>query len=965
MKSPSITAFQTGSTPEKTLSILYARHSHELNPWFYSREKVVKIAGNVFGLLSLVSGFRCFHASVWLTDLPSVIKKTVFGYSLLTAGFIAFSFFCMKKKTFWNDPAFIAKRGVEAALYIRENKLGYLAIQQKYGQEINRFKILLKNDLIDLLKDEISHVSNYTQFIKRNGNSALYLFPPKELRELFQKECQRLKCATKFFLSSFIEEKKYFQISDETLLGWVLNAQINDVLMMEEDYFTFREKHPEIKFLRLSEDQKLRLKKIFLCECGNSEQALIKILETYKKDIEFFDIAREEIAKVILPRDAKNPAISYATFKERIGEESIDRVLIINSSLKFILKEKFLKSPYSFMISHSAMEDYFAIGITDVQEIFDVIKSDISKLSYDDLIRKHTPSFFNDWVFTGEEAEQVKSKLLAKIEKKGEGLLSINALYQTEISKLGISKSELSKIILPGEVRKCKSFEEFEKRNGSQAHLDLLNVSKDFKAELQELFFKEMTPHQFLSEKYINVGNEIGLKIEDIHKFVELKCNEQPYLELRPLLNHKFNLSDRIKARLQEKLHDFILACDIEMIKALKNDSIFFNIPLAQLYIERWKAMSMIKILTTEFEAFKTQITLLGQAALDWASQKTIKEIEKEGFSFQEILMNYSSCFSLNILTKNSKINDKEIYAMANIAIEKAESFEIICSNYHESIFVLATNVKSKINFYLRENSKRILKGEDHLYNSIIKEHKLISDYQGCDILRFQDKYKDICEANTERILQTNSLHLDFCLRKKMDLTSQLNKAKIMINQEKLEFDKCHKEHNSLIAKMESQEKELTLLEEFVKNNSKTEKELEKELQEVKAKKEEIIKPVPVQGIIEALNQPKETKEILDKLNTSQKKIEEDLSKLKKANDLSLLKDNVQILRKKFEPLKLKKKEEEYEQAYSQYQLVEKNIIDKLIWLDQKLAKDLSKDKEIFYEAQLKLQKEFCNHFAN
>ncbi len=451
MKSTSSTPFSVNDWSSKGHKTLLSRQLSALDPWFYSRKSIIRIAGSIFAGLTFCSTYKTVHTALWLVDVPSVIKRAVCGYSLLTVYLATSSFFCFRKNEFWNDPVFRATKGAEAAKDIQTNKLGFLAINSKYGTKISAYNILVAAELKELLKNEHSNCKTYQEFKDRNGNENLQLFDREGLTKLILEECRTSSLDSTTLLSSFSFEREKLGLHSDEILRAALNGQIQNVLANNEDYFTFRKRHHRVDLLELKDFEKVKLKKLFLVELPGQNNGVNEIFDRLAEDIKLFQVTRLEIEQKILPIEASkefDPRIAYNMFKRRNGENSVIRLIKIDQSAAEIMRIKFFGSSFKIMTYKDFASDFSSLGIT-IEDVDASVRRDISNLSYDEFVKKHTHSIFTDWKFTESDINELKPKLLDKIKGETHSLKSVHLIYAQQIKALLVADTEINTLILP------------------------------------------------------------------------------------------------------------------------------------------------------------------------------------------------------------------------------------------------------------------------------------------------------------------------------------------------------------------------------------------------------------------------------------------------------------------------------------------------------------------------------------
>ncbi len=950
-------------TLSQGLNSLYTRQNIQLKPWFYSKESTTKIAGSVLAGLSLFSTYKTVHAVLWLTDLPNVIKRTAFGYTASTILLIASTILCFHKKEFWYDPAFRAKRGVEAADDIRKNGLGLVDILSKYGSEIKNYKILSERDFENLLVNEPKNCKNYQQFKTRNGNNNLFLFDSDALVQLIQKECEASKSDSNTLLNSLKRETIHLKIPDTDILSWALNSQIKDVLDNKTDYFAFRTKHNRVDLLKLESVDIDKLKRKFLAEISDLNKSVTHISKIYRDDMWLFGITLEEIEKVILPLEATREVdkkMTYIYFKFRNGENSVNRLIEINPSFREIMKLKFFNSPFAVMCSESSAKDYSSLGITK-NDIYNAVREDMILLKYEEFVIKHSYSIFSEWVFTAADIAHLKPKFLESIKEEslgGRALIGIQSEYSQQIKGLDVSENELNAIILPLEVRRCKTYAQFETRNGPNAHSALLKINGDYKSNLHDLF-RTLPLHVMTNKHYLEIGRSMGFQMEDIRIFVDKNAEDLTYPEFKKQFgealfgNNRSLLSDQQKATLRDKLSQHVRTCSVAEIESLKEDAAIFDMSLIQLYAERWKHMRMDKIIESEFEVFKVQIQTNRELRPKIWREKTLNELK--GLTLQEVIQKYKVCFELGILKRKHGV--PKFFELADGAAKSSPRFEELCSNYNLFILDLfephCTSLNELVKDYLLRHSDTLLEGKPLEYYAALQDKNIIKMATNSNVRDHIKNYGSMKSEHEKKLKVIKKLNEVMCegiesvfRKNKKIITDKLSYSKGNLEEKEKNFSAHSKYYEALSLEISVLENEIEELEGFNSDPS-SQKKLEANIANYRKELTELQRPVPVQGLRATLLSDSDKDKQIKILKKALEELEIASEKHNKALTLPNMRIELKSKKEQLEAQKLKKTESQIvlEPARSEHQkLSEKSSEDiKLFEKDRsdKLEKEL------------------------
>jgi len=743
------------------------KYHTNLKPHFYNQEKVCRSVGKVFAALSALSFCGTIYASLYFVAAPQIVINVTLGLAIMTVMCAATTIFCFYKKTFWMDPEFRAKKGIEIALDISNRKLSYSQVMDQYRDEIKLYKILSNEDLSNLLYYELKNCPSYEHFIARNGKESLNVFSGDEkleLGSLFIKHLVKLKCSTAEISSRFATEIKLFNIKESHLLSLAMNEQITDVLEGKINYFDFRAKHSRIDLLALNQDQKVVIKKMFLTELKNKKSdGLLKSIKDYQKDCKEFEITNEEIQSIILSKEL-HEITTYANFKERNGDNSV-RTLIENDPLTLItIQKKFLDSPYLLMINEKSMQDYPALQI-NVDKIQNRLEQDAVSCTYDDFINKHTTEIFPAWSFGDKTTANIKFKLLKKIGNESKGLLEIQKTFVKEFKALGILEFELYRIILFKEASNAKDYVEFEDRNGENAYQLLLQCNEHSKHVLSEICLK--VPYQKMYH-YDSIFKYLEINDLNITKAITndaKKMDYLPFVEKHGVVVLSSNhLEDWKKEECFQAFSKIIKTCQIEKIAGLDKHAEIWHMSMDDCYKTRWTEMKMIDILNKDSLVFEEKIKISPFKVEMW-KEKTLTEIKD--FKICEVLKSYKRCFELNILESHS-----EMVLLLENEIQAVSAFDELLKIYGESIFNFkliskdSKNLKSLIFKFLRENYKGLVEGNHLPILDIIKTYDLLPNEQSIFLATRKGCYEGF------KLTYDNELKL---IRQKAELSEKAN----------------------------------------------------------------------------------------------------------------------------------------------------------------------------------------------
>lgn len=762
---------------------LLFQHKSTLKPSFYNKEKVVRTAGNYFAGLSAVSFAGTTYAALFFTALPNVVIGVTLGLGTVTVTGVALTALCLYKKTFWNDPEFRAKKGIEAATDITESLLSAKQVMEKYGTVIRDYQILSNEDLSTLLHHETKNYICYTHFIANNGKENLKLFCGDEkenLKELFSNYCRNLKCSIDEIRKNYKEEINFFEINDEHLRTFVILEQVKDVLNDKENYFTFRNNQPNIDSLPklLYSFQLTTLKNKFLSELKTLKTAgVVKILEDYKSDCEIFGISKEEVEKIILPKEFKQIK-SYADFKRRNGEDSTRNLILIQPNFQIAMGQLFLKSSFPYMVSEESMKDYACLGLN--LEIIELnVHRDVRELSYDQFVEKHTDEIFSVWSFDKVTTCIFKEKLLDVFINGNNSLYGIYNTFSKQIQVLGILSIEYRIPVLQKEIVRAKDYLEFEIRNGKGACESLCRDQfphDELIAKFLKMPFKKM-----IEADYQKIGNDIGITDDQMWTI---------FLET-------------------------VKTCKIQEIPSFVDYAKKWDMTLDKCYDIRWKNMKMIDIITKDSVVFEQKIkTSFGpQIWRDKASEETCN------LTIKEILKNYKRCLELGIL-QNTLLSTKVENEIANV-----NSFEELVKTYGASIFEFkliskdSQKLTSLINQYFRFHYQEIMEGVS--LPEIMVKYDLISTNKTVILMNHKTEYMNVFSSYATN-LQNICLEADSSKKIKEDELARLNrgldedrlKLKLIENQ----MNESQKVWSKTLSDVERIPKEIADLEEELKN---------------------------------------------------------------------------------------------------------------------------------------------------
>ncbi len=942
-------------------TILTKYHEQMIQPYFYNKEKVVRCAASAFALLAVIAFCGTGYSALYFTAAPQVVIKATFASLSATIITAATSAFCYLKKTFWNDPGFRAKMGLEVVQKIVQKQLPYKEIQKNYGDEIKEYKILTVNDLENILfETEVKNCTSFTDFVERNGKEALFIFTDKnkeKLKSLFLVHIREFENFDEVKLK-FKMEIIFFDLSDETIKIVLANSQIKEVLNGNLNYFAFRQnsQHPEL--LNLNADEKNIIKANFIKEVSQLNCGLVKAFSLYKKDLEVFKIDSWEMEKIILFNEFQR-IFTFQEFVLRNGADGVIKVVNCYSETREILRTAFLRDMSYVEMRDASSLDYLVCLEICKSQIDDQVIADTYNLTYKQFVTKHTFKFF-DWLFgmpdekKGIIQSNLKNKLLDKIYLNHDGLLAVKERYKNECLGLEISDNELEKTILPGEL-KCKDYLEFQKRNGENGYLQLLTLDIKYKPDLRSLFLK--LPYKEMCKINDSVKTIIEIEmwqIEQVLSVDALNLSYSAFFEKHGTESfHMIQFSQNLKDTLYSKFLDLIKNCKIEEIKKYKSHCSHWQISLHDCYRIRWNNMRMRDILQHDNETFfKTQ-----KHFGNYWEMKVLEELKTT--SIPLILQNHKFYFNSNILNAESFLNGLPIKDLVEKEIVHYKSLEQLVKHHgdflfkHHLIDSKSNKFKKLIKDYLNTHFDEIMKGASLECYDIIVDFELdkrkIKSIEKCkqNYELNLNNHNDIMQRFKNKCMETKNVKLE-------EIKKLENVRKLFLDSVKsdsLELSKAVASWEKTLSDVNEVKKKIASLEETLANVSDI-KNFEYSLQliEVASKitetENEIIalnqeKAKPVVGLKNAWNHGKFDNDIkllnekIKELMKEKNKIEE----LQKLNSADYLESQIKDQKNKLETLK-----EESLKAESFYK-------EKKSALDEKLKND--KEAEKVYTDQI------------
>jgi|GEM_PF-2113313 len=725
-------------------TILTNYHKQIITPYFYNKEKVVRAAAKAFAILAVVAFCGTGYSALYLTAAPQMVIRATFAGFSATILSAATSAFCYLKKTFWNDPGFRAKMGLEVVHKICQKKLSFKQVIENYGNEIKQYNILTANDLQNLLfESEVKDCISYTQFVIRNGKEALLIFTDKnqeKLKSLFLEHAQTFEDFDEV-KTKFKTEIQFFDLSDESIKIVLANSQIKEVLNGNLKYLAFRQNslHPEL--LNLKSEEKNIIKANFIEEVSGLTCGLVKALSLYKKDLDIFKIDKREIEKIILLTESKR-TFTFQEFVLRNGNDSVVKVVNCYSDTREVLRASFLcDMSYSEMRQDSSL-DYLVYLTISLKDLESQVTADTYNLTYDQFIEKHSVNFFESiWGISDEKKGIVESnlkvKLLDQLYSNNDGLLAVKMRYKKECVALQISDTDLEKTILPGELG-CKDYIEFVKRNGENGYIQLLTLDLKYKPDLRNLFLK--LPYKEMCKINNSVKNILEIEtwqIEQILVVDALNLSYSAFFEKHGTeCFHLIQLSDNLKNIIYNKFLDLIKICNIEEIKKYESHLPHWKTSLLGIYRIRWDHLRMRDILQNDNAIFFKTKKDFG----NYWEMKVLEELKTS--SIPLILQNHKTYFNLNILNAQSLLNGHEIRDLVDPELKHYKSLEQLIKQHgdflfkHQLINPQSNKLKKLIKNYLNTYFDELMKGEKpECYNIIVDfelDKKKIKSLEKC-----------------------------------------------------------------------------------------------------------------------------------------------------------------------------------------------------------------------------------------
>lgn len=791
-------------------TILTNYHKQIITPYFYNKEKVVRAAAKAFALLAVVAFCGTGYSALYLTAAPEmVIRATLAGFSatILSA---ATSAFCYLKKTFWNDPGFRAKMGLEVVHKICQKKLSYKQVIENYGNEIKQYNILTANDLQNLLyESEVKDCISYTQFVIRNGKEALFIFTDKnqeKLKSLFLEHAQTFEDFDEV-KTKFKTEIQFFDLSDESIKIVLANSQIKEVLNGNLKYLAFRQNslHPEL--LNLKSEEKNIIKANFIEEVSGLTCGLVKALSLYEKDLVIFKIDQWEFEKIILLNESKR-TFTFQEFVSRNGADSVVKVVNCYSETRETLRAAFLRDmSYGEMRQDSSL-DYLVYLTISFKDLESQVTADTYNLTYDQFIEKHSVNFFESiWGISDEKKGIVESnlkvKLLDQLYSNNDGLLAVKMRYKKECVALQISDTDLEKTILPGELE-CKDYLEFTKRNGENGYVQLLTLDLKYKPDLRNLFLK--LPYKEMCKINNPVKNILEIEtwqIEQVLVVDALNLSYSAFFEKHGTESfHMFRFSENLKDKLYNKFLDLIKKCQVEEIKKYESHFSHWKTSLLGIYRIRWDHMRMRDILQHDNAAFFKTKKDFG----NYWEMKVLEELKNT--SIPLILQNNKAYFNLNILSAKSILNGHAIKDLVEKELRTYKSFDQLVKQHGDFLFrhhLIDSNfnkLKKLIKDYLNTHFDAIMNGES------LECYDIIVDFE---IDKKSIKSIEKCKRNYALNLNNhNDTMQRFTLKFKEEKNVKLEEIQRLENVRKLFLDSVKSDSSELARTVASWEESLS-----------------------------------------------------------------------------------------------------------------------------------------------------------
>lgn len=936
-------------------TILTNYHEQIITPYFYNNEKVVRAAAKGFALLAVIAFCGTGYSALYLTAAPQVVIRATFAGLSATIISAASSAFCYLKKTFWNDPGFRAKKGLEAAHQICQNKLSYKQVVENYGEEIDKYKVLTVDDLQNLLfESEVKECTSYIQFIERNGKEALFIFTDKPLEKLKSLFLEHVQSFENFdeVKAKFKSEIQFFDLSDESIKIILANSQIKEVLNGNLKYLAFRQNslHPEL--LNLKSEDKNIIKANFINEVSELNCGLVKAFSLYQKDLEIFKIDSWEVEKIILLNESKR-TFTFQEFVLRNGNDSVVKVVNCYSETREILRAAFLRDmSYSEMRKDSSLDYLICLEIS-FKQIEDQVTADTYNLTYDQFIEKHLFCFFDClWSISDEKKgfiqSNLKNKLLDKLYLNNDGLLAAKDCYKNECLGLEISDNELEKTILPGELE-CKDYLEFAKRNGENGYVQLLTLSLKYKPNLQNLFlklpYKEMCK---INNPVKNILEIDALQIEQVLAVDALNLSYAVFFEKHGMESfHLIQFSENLINILYNKFLKLIKICKIEEIKKYESHFPHWKTNLLGCYRSRWDSMRMRDILQHDNAIFFKTKKDFG----NYWEMKVLEELKTS--SIPLILQNHKTYFDLDILNAQSLLNGCEIRGLVEKEIAHYKSLEQLIKHHGDFLFrnhlvdSNSNNFKKLIKDYLNTHFDELMKGEKlECYKIIVDfelDKKKIKSIEKCKInyALNLNNHNDIMQRYNNKCIEAKNVKLE-------EIKKLENVRKLFLDSVKsdgLELSKAVESWEKTLSDVNEVNKKIATLEKILANVSDLKNsEYSLQLVEVASKITEIENDIialnqekakPVVGLKNAWNHGKFDNDVkllnekIKELTKEKNKIEE----LQKLNSADYLESQIKDQKNKLETLM-----EECLKAESFYK-------EKKVALDEKLKNDKEAEK--------------------
>lgn len=297
-------------------------------------------------------------------------------------------------------------------------------------------------------------IETYQQFIKINGKGVLR-FLPTEVKDRFNGA----------LLMNFVKSGVSFLTAVRASVNMeaVLSAQeIAKIILPEElrrcsCYREYVERNGEESLAFLNDEQREQVKGWFLSHLSDDSEGLVKDRNTYAAIISHLGLKFEDyVRNIVLPEADK---YIFSAFWRRNGEDGLRCAL---SEKKDVLQRNFLIMSYGEMV-HPAYEAARGLLGVDRNVIAGVINKKAGSSTYLEFIEVHGTAPIEAGIVDRAHVVRYKADVLASLQGK-----SFAEILRCEyLTVLGITKEDISNILLQDALHNSGGYREFVRKHGT------------------------------------------------------------------------------------------------------------------------------------------------------------------------------------------------------------------------------------------------------------------------------------------------------------------------------------------------------------------------------------------------------------------------------------------------------------------------------------------------------------------